>query len=1257
MNAPLPDSVRKALESVTLDDKYVLDSGRAFMSGVQALVRLPMLQRTRDATFGINTAGFVSGYRGSPLGGYDQALWQAKKHLKAQHIEFQPGVNEELAATAVWGTQQLDLYPESKKYDGVFGIWYGKGPGVDRCSDVFKHANMAGTARHGGVIAIAGDDHIAKSSTAAHQSDHIFKACGLPVFFPSSVQDILDMGLHAFAMSRFAGVWSGMKTIQDIVESSASVLVDPDRVDIVLPEDFRMPEGGLHIRWPDAPLEQEARLMDYKWYAALAYVRANRLNHNVIEGDNDRFGLIASGKAYNDTRQALADLGLDDDTCRRIGIRLHKVNVVWPLEASITREFAKGLREILVVEEKRQVIEYQLKEELYNWRSDVRPNVLGKFDEAAGDETGGEWSQANPSQHWLLRAQADLTPSIIARAIAKRLVKLGVDADVSARMMMRIARIDAKEKSLEAPITAKSAVPETAGAPGTPVAPDAAGAAPIERAPWFCSGCPHNTSTKVPEGSRAVAGIGCHYMAVWMDRSTVTFSQMGGEGVSWVGQAPFTTDKHIFANLGDGTYYHSGLLAVRQAIAAKVNITYKILFNDAVAMTGGQPIDGTLNVPEMARELDAEGATKIVVVSDEPEKYDDADIKSRLGAGVTVHHRDELDKVQKQLRDIAGCTVIIYDQTCATEKRRRRKRGTMADPARRVVINELVCEGCGDCSVQSNCLSVEPVETDFGRKRRINQNTCNKDYSCLKGFCPSFVTVEGGQLKGAKKDDASLRPQLSSVATPPEPALPLAEKPWGIVVAGVGGTGVITIGQLLGMAAHLEGKGVLTQDAAGLAQKGGATWSHIQIANRADAILATKVGTAEADLVLGCDPIVAAGKVTLDLMQTGRTYVALNTHATPTAAFVGNPDWQFPSGRCEALVQEAAGPDNVGQVDADSLAVAMLGNSIYANPLLLGFAWQHGRVPLGHAALMRAIELNGVQVEANKTAFEWGRRAASDPKGVRALVKTGQVIELVRRSVNVDDLIAKRVEFLTAYQNKRYGAAYKAFVDKVRTAEAGIAFARSGTTPDAANPGTRLTEAVARYLFKLMAYKDEYEVARLHSDKRFLARLAAQFDGEMGKDWKLNYHLAPPISAERNDKGELQKQAFGSWMLTAFKVLARFKGLRGTPLDIFGRSEERRTERALIGEYRQSIEEVLRNLGTANLALAVDIARIPEMIRGYGHVKARHLDSARPKWDALMADWRAGPLAVDAPSVGTVAEPEDDAWLPTTQSQHAELDK
>jgi indolepyruvate ferredoxin oxidoreductase len=1184
MNAPLSESIRQALESVSLDDKYALPTGQAFMSGVQALVRLPMLQRTRDARAGLNTAGFVSGYRGSPLGGYDQALWGAKKHLAANHIVFQPGVNEELGATAVWGTQQLDLFKDKAKYDGVFGIWYGKGPGVDRSIDVFKHANMAGTSKHGGVIAIAGDDHVSKSSTAPHQSDHVFKACGFPTFFPSSVQEILDMGLHAFAMSRFSGLWSGMKTIQEVVESASSVDVSPDRVKIVLPEDFLMPPGGVHIRWPDAPLEQEARMMDFKWYAALAYVRANRLNYNVIETAQDRFGIIASGKAFNDTRQALADLGLDDATCRGLGIRLHKVNVVWPLEATITRDFATGLQEILVVEEKRQVIEYQIKEQLYGWRSDVRPNVLGKFDEQEGDHSGGEWSMPNPSENWLLRPKADLTPAIIAKAIAKRLKKLGVPAEISARMDQRIAVITAKEQAL-AQLEVKTG----------------------DRTPWFCSGCPHNTSTRVPEGSRAVAGIGCHYMVNWMPgRRTETFTQMGGEGVPWVGQAPFTHEQHIFSNLGDGTYFHSGILAIRQSIAAGVNITYKVLYNDAVAMTGGQRVgerpEGH-SVLQIMNSLVSEGVAKLVIVTDEPAKYDGA----KLAPGVTVHHRDELDAIQREFRELKGVTAIIYDQTCATEKRRRRKRGTMADVEKRVVINELVCEGCGDCSVQSNCVSVEPLETEFGRKRQINQNSCNKDFSCVKGFCPSFVTVEGGTLKKPKKGAG---PSLAKLPAIPDPALPACESAWGIVVAGVGGTGVITIGQLLGMAAHIEGKGVITQDAAGLAQKGGATWSHVQIAETAGAIHTTKVDTAKADLIIGCDAIVAANKTTLSVIHPQRSFVALNSHATPTASFVTDTEWTFPAHQCEQAIAAAVGPDHLATFDAEEAAVQLLGDSIYTNPLMLGFAWQHGRIPLTLESLMRAMELNGVQIDNNKAAFEWGRRCAHDLGSVKALFKAAAVIQFVKRP-SLDETIAKRVEFLTGYQNAAYAAEFRAFVDKVRAAEGKL-----GTT-------TRLTEAVARYLFKLMAYKDEYEVARLHTDPAFTAKLNAQFEG----DFKLVHHLAPPLFAKRNAQGELVKKPFGPWMRSAFGLLAKMKGLRGTAFDIFGRTEERRTERALIGEYRAAVDELLAGLSADRLPLAVEIAKLPEDIRGYGHVKERHLKAARGKWAELMARWRSPAVA------------------------------
>ena len=1151
--------------AATLDDKYTATAGRVLLTGTQALIRLPMLQRERDLAAGLNTAGFISGYRGSPLGNLDLGLWKAKQHLADHHVTFQPGINEDMAATAVWGSQQVGLFPGAK-YDGVFGMWYGKGPGVDRCGDVFRHANATGTAQYGGVLVIAGDDHAAKSSTLPHQTEHIFKAVLMPVLYPANVQEYLDYGLHGWAMSRYSGCWVAFKALADTVETSASVRVDLAAVDIVLPTDFAMPAGGLNIRWPDPPLLQEARLLNHRLYAALAYCRVNKLNRVIIDSPNPRLGILTAGKSYLDVRQALDELGIDDALAAEIGVRLYKVGMVWPLEPEGVRHFAEGLEEILVVEEKRQLLEYQLKEELYNWREDVRPRVIGKFDEI------GEWSEGN----WLLPATGELPVATIARVIAERIGRFFTSPTIESRLKL----IAAKQQAANTPLVL------------------------AERKPHFCSGCPHNTSTRVPEGSRAVAGIGCHYMVTWMDRQTSTFTHMGGEGVPWVGQAAFTNERHIFANLGDGTYFHSGLLAIRQAIAAGVNITYKLLYNDAVAMTGGQQVgerpEGH-SVLQIQKSLTAEGVKKLVIVTDEPEKYTGV----ALEPGVTVHHRDELDRIQRELREVAGTTVIIYDQTCATEKRRRRKRGKLATPAKRVVINELVCEGCGDCSVQSNCLSVEPVETEFGRKRRINQSTCNLDYSCVKGFCPSFVTVEGGQLKKPRREKKG---DLSALPAIPEPRLPDAERAWGIVVAGVGGTGVITIGQLLGTAAHLEGKGVVTQDAGGLAQKGGATWSHVQIANRPEAIHTTKVDTAQADLVIGCEAIVTAGKTTLAVMQQGRTYVAINTHGTPTAAFVKNANWQFPGGNCEAVVRAGVGDALVGAFDAERVALQMLGDSIYTNPLMLGYAWQQGRIPLTRESLLRAIELNGVQIELNKAAFEWGRRCAHDLAAVQALFQAAQVIEIVKKPA-LDEIVARRVEFLTGYQDAGYAAQYRAFVDKVRAAEAPL------------GAGTALTEAVARYLFKLMAYKDEYEVARLHTDPAFTSWIAEMFEG----DYKIVHHLAPPATAKRNDQGELIKQRYDqAWVRKAFGVLAKLKGLRGGALDFFGRSEERRTERALIDEYRRCIDELLGGLNAGNLALAAQIARIPEEIRGYGHVKARHLAAARSKWDALMAQWRGG---------------------------------
>jgi indolepyruvate ferredoxin oxidoreductase len=1172
---PLP----AALAQASLDDKYSLNQGRAFMSGVHALVRLPLLQRQRDALSGLNTAGFVSGYRGSPLGGYDQALMAAGQHLAASHIVFQPGVNEELAATAVWGTQQLDLYPASKKYDGVFGIWYGKGPGVDRSSDVFKHANMAGTAQYGGVLAVAGDDHLSKSSTSAHQSDHIFKACGLPVLFPSDVQGILDLGLHAIAMSRFSGVWVGMKTIQEVVESSSSVQLDPDRVTVVRPQDFSLPPGGLHIRWPDPALEQEARLMNHKWYAALAYVRANRLNHTLMSSTNDRFGIMASGKAFNDTRQALQDLGLDAATCQRVGIRLHQVQVVWPLEPSLTREFALGLQEILVVEEKRQMIEYQLKEQLYHWPGGQRPRVVGKFeDDPRGG--GGEWGQPNPGGSSLLRANADLNPALIARAIAKRLQRLGVPDDVAARIDAHLRKLDALAR---APITLVAAV--------------------AERTPWFCSGCPHNTSTRVPEGSRALAGIGCHFMTVWMDRSTSTFSQMGGEGVAWVGQQPFTTDTHVFTNLGDGTYFHSGLLALRQSIAAGVNITYKILYNDAVAMTGGQRVGERAEghtVLQIMASLVSEGVSRLVIVTDEPAKYQGVP----LLPGVLVQHRDELDRIQREFRLINGTSAIIYDQTCATEKRRRRKRGTLAEPDQRVVINAAVCEGCGDCGEQSNCLSVEPLETELGRKRRINQSSCNKDFSCIKGFCPSFVTVQGGQLK--RPDRAIAQTKLDSLPPLTEPALPRSTGAWGIVVAGVGGTGVITIGQLLGMAAHLDGRAVVTLDAGGLAQKGGATWSFVQIADATNLIHSSKVEAAQADLVIGCDAIVAASKNTLAVMQAGRTFVALNTHATPTAAFVNQAQWQFPQDGCLAALGAAVGQEALGLLDGEQVASAALGDAIYTNPLMLGYAWQMGRIPLSLPALWRAFELNGVQVANNQAAFTWGRHCAQHAQAVQALLGQAAIGNPVAPDVTA--LIAHRTEFLTAYQNAAYAQRYRDLAEQVRQLDT--------------NWGqTRLSDAVARSLFQLMAYKDEYEVARLHSNGDFERELAARFEGE----YRLMYHLAPPILGKTDAQGHPVKTRFGPWLRLGLVMLARLKSLRGTRFDVFGRSPERQQERALILQYQDLVQRLMQELANGpqseraaqRYALAVEIASVPQQIRGFGHVKARHLVAAQKDWQTL----------------------------------------
>ena len=1139
---------RVPLHGVALDDKYTLESGRIFLTGIQALVRLPIMQRQRDSAAGLNTSGFISGYRGSPLGGLDQQLWQARKFLDNNHIKFQPGLNEDLAATAVWGSQQVNIF-EGAKYDGVFALWYGKGPGVDRSGDVFKHANAAGTSKHGGVLVIAGDDHTCKSSTLPNQTEYAFIDAMMPVLSPSNVQEILDYGLYGIALSRYSGCWVGFKTIADVVDSSASVYVDPQRVQIQLPEDFELPADGLHIRWPDKPLEQEQRLHKYKLYAALAFARANQLNRTVIDSPNPRLGIVTTGKAYLDVLQALDDLGIDERHAAEIGLRVYKVGMPWPLEREGVRRFAEGLDEILVVEEKRGIVENQLKEQLYNWREDVRPRVIGKFDERSD---------------WILPSAGELTPARIARLIAARIGRFYT----SPVIQRRLAFLEQKERELAKPRLK------------------------VERAPHYCSGCPHNTSTKVPEGSRAMAGIGCHYMATWMDRRTETFTQMGGEGVTWIGQAPFTETPHVFQNLGDGTYFHSGILAIRAAVAAKVNITYKLLFNDAVAMTGGQPIDGTLTVPQITHQLAAEGVSRVLVMSDEPEKYTD---KSVFAPGVSFHHRRELDAIQRELREQTGVSVLIYDQTCAAEKRRRRKRGKLADPPKRAFINELVCEGCGDCSVQSNCLSVEPVETEFGRKRQINQSSCNKDFTCVDGFCPSFVTVHGGQLR---KPATLGGPSGGDIDFPalPEPTLAALDHTYSILITGIGGTGVVTIGALLGMAAHLENKGVSVLDMTGLAQKFGAVVSHIRIADAPETIRASRIPAGEANLLLACDLAVAASFDALAKLKKDHSVAVINTHQSMPAEFIRKPDLKFHAFSMERSIVESVGQNRVDFVDATRLATRLLGDSIAANLFMLGYAYQKGLLPLSGRAIEKAIELNGVAVEFNRQAFLWGRRAAHDLTAVQALV---QPVKPAKTNTSLDSIASQRMDYLTAYQNRAYTERYRALVDKVR----------------ALDSSKELSKAVARNYFKLLAYKDEYEVARLYTDGAFEQQLKAQFEG----DYRLQFHLAPPIFSKPDPKtGKLEKRTYGPWMLSVFKLLAKLKGLRGTPLDIFGYSAERKQERALIQNYETLLNQLLPQLGPHNYQIALELASLPAQIRGYGHIKAASLQKAEARQAELL---------------------------------------
>lgn len=1131
---------------VTLQDKYMLREGRIYISGLQALVRLPLMQRWLDQDHQINTGGFISGYRGSPLGGYDLQLWQAKKYLAQNHIVFVPGINEDLGATAVWGSQQTTLYPGAQ-YKGVFGLWYGKGPGVDRSGDVLKHANAAGTAQYGGVLAVAGDDHACKSSTLPHQSDFAFIDANIPILYPADVQDILDFGLYGWALSRYSGCWVGFKAITDNMDASASVWVGPQRTQIQVPTDFEMPNGGLNIRWPDPPSQQEERLHRYKLPAAQAFVRANQLDKVMYAAPKPCYGIVTTGKSYFDTVQALNILGLDKDLLQKYGIIIYKVAMPWPLEPERAKEFCKGLTEVLVVEEKRGLIEPQLKDLLYHLPATDRPTVVGKHDQKGAP---------------LLRSILDLDPTLVAKVLRERL---------------------------------QTVLPKLPLGPTALLSLEATQAPLKERQPFYCSGCPHNTSTKVPEGSRALGGIGCHYMATWIFDGTSTFTQMGGEGVPWIGQAPFTKTPHVFANLGDGTYFHSGSLAIRATIAAGVNITFKILYNDAVAMTGGQPVDGTLTVPQITQQLHAEGVRQITVVSDDPHKYP---IGADFAAGTKFFHRDELPRIQKDFRSLPGVSVIIYDQTCAAEKRRRRKRKLMEDPNKRIFINEAVCEGCGDCSKQSNCLSIIPTNTAFGTKRMIEQSTCNKDYSCVKGFCPSFVNVIGGELKQVDVTKSAF-PDIQL----PDPILPSVFPSYNIYVAGVGGMGIVTVGALLAMAAHIEGKGCSTVDMTGLAQKGGAVVSHVRIAQQPEDIEAKRIGMGETNLLLGCDILVAALPQALQTLKKNLSYALINTQHTVTGDFAQGKPYNFPQAQMQERLEKVVGKERIDFVPATAFAQAIAGDTIATNIFLLGYAFQKGWLPLSLWALEETIRLNGVQIEQNLNTFNWGRLAAYDMRKVEQAVSLGPPEVASPQEQTWEEILAHRMMHLKAYQNQALADKYYDLVQ---------AFCKK-------DPKRVLTKIIGENYAKILAYKDEYEVARLYSHPAFLEKLKQQFSSYE----RLEVNLAPPLLSRHDpETGLTEKKTYGPWIFKAFKLLVKFKGLRGTPFDPFGYLKERRQERALIKEYEKIAQEILGTLTEKNYESACEILAFPAAIKGFGHIKEANRIKTMERLKAQIEKYR-----------------------------------
>lgn len=1121
------------LSGYRLADRYAQTEGRVFMTGTQALLRIVLDQARRDRAAGLNTGGFVSGYRGSPLGGVDLEFWKSRDQVEKAGIKFLPAVNEDLAATAVLGSQQVETNPK-REVQGVFAMWYGKGPGVDRAGDALKHGNAYGSSPHGGVLVVAGDDHGCVSSSMPHQSDVAFMAWFMPTLSPSSVSEYLAFGEYGYALSRFSGMWVGFKAVSETVESAASFDLMPDRV--FAAPNFTPPVSGLHYRWPDLPGPQIEERMEAKKQAVFAFAEANPIDRHIYDVKHARFGIVTSGKAHLDLMEALRLLGVGEHECRKLGIDIYKVGMVWPLARRDALDFVRGKEEVLVIEEKRGIIESQFKEYFYDWPGDKPKVMVGKRDEF------GER---------LIPWTGELSPRQLVPLVARRLDGIFPDQGFTERAA------------------------EIVRDPIVSIAVEGA-----TRTPYFCSGCPHNTSTKVPEGSKALAGIGCHFMASWMDRETSSLIQMGGEGVNWAASSLFTGKDHIFQNLGEGTWYHSGSMAIRQAVAARANITYKVLYNDAVAMTGGQPVDGPISVQAIAQEARAEGVERIALVSDMPEKFAVQDFPF----GTTIHHRRELDAVQRELREVKGVSLLIYEQTCASEKRRRRKRGTYPEPDKVVVINELVCEGCGDCSVESNCLSVEPVETEFGPKRRINQSSCNKDFSCVNGFCPSFVTLEGVKRKKRNKTPFDLTTLGLQLA---EPELPALERPFDLLITGVGGTGVITVGALVTMAAHLEGSGATVLDFTGFAQKFGPVLSFVRLAASPGEIHQVRIDNGAADALIGCDVVVSSSPKASASYRAGMKAV-VNLAKMPTGDVVQRRDADLAVDQRLAAIRRVAA--RLAAVDANHLAETIMGDAVFANVIMLGFAWQQGLVPVGHRALMQAIALNAVAIEDNKRAFLLGRLAAAMPERLQSSLSASSLPER-----SLDEIVERRAAFLTEYQNEAYAARYRALVQRVASAEQPLG-------------STSVSEAVARSLFKLMAYKDEYEVARLHTDAGFTSQLRRDF----GEDFRIVHHLAPPmLNSSVDARGRPRKRQFGSWIRVPLRALAGMKGVRGTMFDPFGYTAERRMERELIDWYRAIIDRCLGSLSPANKEETARILALPMQIRGYGPVKHEAVTNVR----------------------------------------------